>query len=227
LFVIESFFLILPAKIMRKYKKMKKVILVLVAVAMLSLTSQAQIKFGAKTGMNLSRFTEEQWEIKPGFHAGAYAQINIMPKFSLQADLMYSMQGGIRYYHIPLYFFSSDTYTKIYEKLHYVLIPVTFQCTPIKYLTIEAGPQFGFALKSSCFYQEFFKGVEDTERSREYILDREYYNPFDIGLVAGLKFNITKNINIYARYVIGVTDVFTLNEYARNQNIMFGVGYTF
>ena len=206
---------------------MKRVILALVAVAMFSLTSQAQIKFGAKAGMNLSRFTEVKWNIKPGFHAGAYAQINLMPKFSLQADLMYSMQGGITYYHVPLYYFISDTYTKIYQKLHYVLMPITFQCTPIKYLTIEAGPQFGFALKASHFNKEFFKGVEDTERSREYIHDREAYNLFDFGLVAGLNFNIIKNINIYARYVIGVTDVFLRNEYARNQNIMFGVGYTF
>ncbi len=206
---------------------MKRVILALVAVAMFSLTSQAQIKFGAKAGMNLSRFTEAKWNIKPGFHAGAYAQINLMPKFSLQADLMYSMQGGITYYHVPLYYFSSDTYTKIYQKLHYVLMPITFQCTPIKYLTIEAGPQFGFALKASHFNKEFFKGVEDTERSREYIHDREAYNLFDFGLVAGLNFNIIKNINIYARYVIGVTDVFLRNEYARNQNIMFGLGYTF
>lgn len=212
---------------MRKYKKMKKVILALVVVMMLSLTSKSQVKFGVKAGINLSRLTEAEWKIKPGFHLGTYAQINLMQKFSLQADLMYSMQGGITYYHVPLYYFSSDTYTKIYQKLHYVLMPITFQCTPIKYLTIEAGPQFGFALKASHFNKEFFKGVEDTERSREYIHDREAYNLFDIGLVAGLKFNITKNINLYARYAIGFTKVFKYNEYARNQNIMFGVGYTF
>ncbi len=75
---------------------MKKVFFALAAVLMLSLTSQAQVKFGAKAGMNLSRFTEDFETMKPGFHAGVYAQINIAPMFSIQPEVLYSMQGNRR-----------------------------------------------------------------------------------------------------------------------------------
>ena len=54
---------------------MKKLLFALSAVLMMSLTSQAQVKFGAKAGMNLSRVTETVETMKPGFHAGIYAQV--------------------------------------------------------------------------------------------------------------------------------------------------------
>jgi opacity protein-like surface antigen len=51
---------------------------------------------------------------------------------------------------------------------------------------------------------------------------------FDFGLAAGLKLNVASNVNIYARYNFGLTNVFVYeDDETFNQNLMLGVGFTF
>jgi opacity protein-like surface antigen len=102
------------------------------------------------------------------------------------------------------------------------------QFTPIKSLTIEAGPQFGFNLGMSLYSEVTMSGLVDDSFEDSVDLDEDDYKMFDFGLAAGLKYNVNSNINVYARYVFGLTPVF---EYADdetfNQNLMLGVGFTF
>ena len=208
---------------------MKKVFFALAAVMMLSLTSQAQVKFGAKAGMNLSRFTENFENMKPGFHAGVYAQINIAPMFSIQPEVLYSMQGATE----------EETNTTLGQTItakgsvisHNVIVPVMLQFTPIKSLTIEAGPQFGFNLGMSLYSEITMFGLVEDSFEESVDLESEDYKMFDFGLAAGLKYNVNSNINVYARYVFGLTPVFEYPEgyddKAMNQNLMIGVGFSF
>ena len=208
---------------------MKKVFFALAAVMMLSLTSQAQVKFGAKAGMNLSRFTEDFETMKPGFHAGVYAQINIAPMFSIQPEVLYSMQGGME--KDVDEFFNQTISTKTTLTSHNVIVPIMLQFSPIKMITIEAGPQLGFNLGMSSHNVVTTQGLVDTETEGDYTFESDDYNMFDFGLAAGLKLNVASNVNIYARYVFGLTPVFTYAEdyddAAMNQNLMFGVGFAF
>lgn len=208
---------------------MKKVFFALAAVLMLSLTSQAQVKFGAKAGMNLSRFTENFETMKPGFHAGVYAQINIAPMFSIQPEVLYSMQGATE----------EETNTTLGQTItakgsatsHNVIVPVMLQFIPIKSLTIEAGPQFGFNLGMSLYSEVTMSGLVDDSFEESVDLGEEDYKMFDFGLATGLKYNVTSNVNVYARCVFGLTPVFEYAEdyddAAMNQNLMIGVGFTF
>lgn len=208
---------------------MKKVIFALVAVAMFSLTSQAQVKFGVKAGMNLSRFTEDLETMKPGFHAGVYAQINVAPMFSIQPEVLYSMQGATE----------KETNTTLGQIItakgvvtsHNIIVPLMLQFTPIRPLTIEAGPQFGFNLGMSLYSEVTMSGIIDDSFEESVDFESEDYKMFDFGLAAGLKYNVNSNINVYARYVFGLTPVFTYAEdyddAAMNQNLMFGVGFAF
>ncbi|MBQ2396377.1 MAG: PorT family protein [Bacteroidales bacterium] len=208
---------------------MKKVFFALAAVLMLSLTSQAQVKFGVKAGMNLSRFTENFETMKPGFHAGIYAQVKLHPMFSIQPEVLYSMQGALE----------EETNTTLGQTItakgsatsHNVIVPVMLQFTPIKSLTIEAGPQFGFNLGMSLYSEVTMSGLVDDSFEESVDLGEEDYKMFDFGLAAGLKYNVNSNINVYARYVFGLTPVFEYAEdyddAAMNQNLMFGVGFTF
>ncbi len=210
---------------------MKKVILAVVAVMMLSLTSQAQVKFGAiklgvKAGMNLSRFTEDFETMKPGFHAGVYTQINIAPMFSIQPEVLYSMQGGME--KDVDEFFNQTISTKTTLTSHNVIVPIMLQFSPIKMITIEAGPQLGFNLGMSSHNVVTTQGLVDSETERDYTFESDDYNMFDFGLAAGLKLNVASNVNIYARYNFGLTNVFVYeDDETFNQNLMLGVGFAF
>jgi opacity protein-like surface antigen len=219
---------------------MKKVILALVVVMMLSLTSQAQVKLGAKAGVNMSMLTEDDWTMKPGFHAGAYVQINLAPMFSIQPEFLYSMQGGKYHDSVELLFTTAISDCKITS--HNLVIPIMLQFTPIKQLTIEAGPQLGFNLGTNIDYNLYNPNSVDILTTRGKI-NSDDYNLFDFGLSAGLKANLTPNVNVYARYVFGLTNVFNIKYHnqeevfdpilepfdndMKNSTLMFGVGFSF
>ena len=42
----------------------------------------------------------------------------------------------------------------------------------------------------------------------------------------GLRLNLSNNLNVYARYVVGMTGIFVDNDETKNQNLMFGVGFS-
>lgn len=211
---------------------MKKVFFALAAVLMLSLTSQAQVKFGAKAGLNLSRVTEHFETMKPGFHGGIYAQINLHPMFSIQPEVLYSMQGGVEKDVNEI--LNQTISSKTTLTSHNVIVPIMLQFSPIKMITIEAGPQFGFNLGMSSHNVVTTQGLVNTETESDYTFESDDYNMFDFGLAAGLKLNVASNVNIYARYNFGLTNVFVNEDVfgyeddeTFNQNLMLGVGFSF
>ena len=205
---------------------MKKLLFALSAVLMLSLTSQAQVKFGAKAGMNLSRVTETVETMKPGFHAGIYAQVKLHPMFSIQPEVLYSMQGGMEKDVNEI--LNQTISSKTTLTSHNVIVPIMLQFSPIKMITIEAGPQFGFNLGMSSHNVVTTQGLVNTETESDYTFESDDYNMFDFGLAAGLKLNVASNVNIYARYNFGLTNVFVYeDDETMNQNLMLGVGFTF
>lgn len=204
------------------------------ALATMAITSQtqAQVKFGAKAGLNLSRVTEHFETMKPGFHGGIYAQINLHPMFSIQPEVLYSMQGGMEKDVNEI--LNQTISTKTTLTSHNVIVPIMLQFSPIKMITIEAGPQFGFNLGMSSHSVLTTQGIVDSETESDYTFESDDYNMFDFGLAAGLKLNVASNVNIYARYNFGLTNVFVYEDVfgyeddeTFNQNLMLGVGFTF
>lgn len=205
---------------------MKRVLFFVMALATMAITSQtqAQVKYGVKAGLNLSTITEENWTMTPGFHAGAYAQIKLMPMLSIQPEVMYSMQGANLTTTNSLLGQSLDTKTTLTSQN--VIVPIMIQLTPIKMLTIEAGPQLGFNLGMSSHTVVTTEGVVNTENETDYTFESDEYNMFDFGVAAGLRLNLSNNLNVYARYVVGMTGIFVDNDETKNQNLMFGVGFS-
>lgn len=218
---------------------MKKVIVcMLAAVSMLFVSEGAmaqKINFGAKAGLNLSTWNIDDYEFKPGFHAGVYANIKINKMFAIQPEVLYSMEG-VR--------FSEDETKTVLGKeyfmnlsatttTHRLNMPVMFQITPLPLLTIEVGPQFGFnlAMSSREKFETNVPGLPEYDETAT--VDSEVYNMFELGIAAGLKVNLAGNISLGARYVYGLTpllgdvyDGFVEQEYGTS-NLMISCSFGF
>ena len=221
---------------------MKKTIICLVAAVMtLCATTGAKaqkVGFGVKGGLNLSTWTQDESKWRVGFHVGGFANIKFNKMFAIQPELMYSMEGNawkIESPEIGGYYANVNYHTTT----HKLIVPVMFQVTPIRELTLEAGPQFGFNLS--------LKGHSDVDtnipeailpdeyRDRDFDYDDDAYNTFELGLALGARFNIAKNMSVGARYVYGLTPLFDevkvggvlKSDAIHTHNVMISFSYMF
>lgn len=89
---------------------MKKILLSAVAVFTFGLTNAQDVSYGVKGGLNLSNLSGDIEDAKSlfGAHVGAFAEIKITDKFSVQPELLFSMQGAKQEY---TYFESFEGFT--------------------------------------------------------------------------------------------------------------------
>jgi opacity protein-like surface antigen len=187
---------------------MKKTILVTVLFLAVSINMQAQLfRFGIKAGLNYANQTGSEITIDntnystsaiTSYHAGLIAEIKLVDSFSIQPELLYSTQGAT--YKNALEEFDNE--------LGYLSIPVLAKITLNKVVNIELGPQASFLLSEKNNFD-----VKDA-------------NTFDFAVVGGLSLNITKNLFLQGRYVLGLTEV-SPNADAKNSVIQFSAGLMF
>ncbi len=192
-------------------------------------SSGSQIKFGIKAGMNFASLYGDMNSagIRPGVYAGFYARIPVSDKFSVQPEVLYSMQGADSdnyYYWNGYWYYESGTEQK-YE-LDYINVPIMVQYEIIKGLRAELGPQFSFAVNKKHKFRYY-----DRNFNNQYISSDKDLNSFDVGLNMGINYELPSGINFAARYSIGFINVNDSNLYGdydiRNNVFSAGVGFSF
>lgn len=165
---------------------MKKTTLILLAFLFVPLVTFSQgIGIGVKAGANFANFDIENAEISPdavtNFHFGGYLNLNLSDKFGITPEVLFSSQGSE---------FGS-------EKLDmtYLAIPVMLKYKPVKFLFIEAGPQFSFLTKAEISSGEETEDIKDQFKS----------NDFGLGVGAGV--NLPLGFNVGARYLLGFANI--------------------
>ena len=114
---------------------MKKIFLFVAGFFLVATVSQAQIKFGAKGGVNISNIDIEveglsfSPDSKTSFHLGVMAKYQLSEQFAIQPELVYSAEGAD---------FEGDDFD-----LNFINIPILFAYNPTEILSIHAGPQIG------------------------------------------------------------------------------------
>jgi hypothetical protein len=187
---------------------MKKTVLSLLFLTILSLTAQAQsIKLGIKGGINYANQTGSDITITTqnykseaitNYHIGLLAEIKLLENFAIQPELLYSTKGASYKYAL----------TEFKNELGYITIPVLLKFGLSKSLSLELGPQAGFLL---------------SEKNNVDFKDSE---TFEFSAVGGLGLKITKNLFIQARYGLGLTNA-TKNAEIKNSVVQVSAGILF
>lgn len=235
---------------------MKKIILASL-ILFTTVTFAQQIKYGAKAGINVSSlkgdYPDEIDENKSiiGFHIGGFLEYSINEKFSIQPELLFSTQGGSSEIK-ETYEYNNGTYYESFTqtpKISYLNIPLMFKYKVIEKLSVEFGPQIGFALSAKSKWE--YIDSEDSSYNETIEVDllnggnyiflgddvevKGRFNKFDFGLNIGTSYELTEQIFVQARYNLGLsvvddnstngtnTDSWDL----KNSVLQFSLGYKF
>jgi hypothetical protein len=203
-------------------KKLFFAMAVLSVTAFSTVSAQSKfLRFGLKGGANLGKLDGKGYKdgFNLGYHLGGFAQINLTKGFGVQGELIFSSTQTK----------TTDNFGEVYNpdnlndpanenkkiKLNYLSIPLLANISlGNPRIKLQVGPQFS-ALVSK---RNVFKGADDA------------FNGGDISGVAGLWLQLPI-VNISARYVVGFTDVRSVQDVSntgnwKNQAIQLGVGVT-
>lgn len=204
-----------------------------VVLMIVGFTINAQVKFGAKAGVQLSNFTGSDFEddsdfkSKFGFYVGGFANVPFADQFAFQPELLISAQGAKTEY--------SDTYSmggitikeeaNIKYNLMYLQIPLMVKWYAYDGFNVEFGPQIGFNLsaKAKGDYTYSGNGVEDSD---SFDVKMEDVESLDFGLNFGAGYELESGLSFGIRYGLGLTEIEKDSD-VKNSVISFGVGYTF
>ena len=181
---------------------MKKIIIVLVAVAG-SIAAKAQhTAFGFKGGLNISDFSNYNgvnFSSRTSFYVGGLAHIHVARHFAVQPELLFSDQGA-RY--------SGTTY-----KNRYINIPVLAQFMVGNGFRLETGPQLGFLVSAKNETGNVTVDVKDS------------YNTTDFAWAFGAGYLSSSHFGVDARYNLGLSDFTESSATIRNNVFQLGVFY--
>ncbi len=182
---------------------MKKLIVAAVALFMGTTAFSQSIDLGIKAGANFANISDASGlSNKTGFQAGVFGGIKFTDKIGIQADLLYSQQGGE---------FSLGEFD-----LTYVNVPIVLKYYLIQGLNLQVGPQFGFIVEDKI--KTVFNDIETN-------IDA---NKTDVSGVVGAGYDFPFGIRFDARYNFGLTDVAKEDGFkGKNSVFSLALGYSF
>jgi hypothetical protein len=192
---------------------MKKVFMTVAFAALAIAGANAQVKFGARAGLNLADVAVKSGDVKveskirPAFYVGGLAEYAFNDVTLLDAGLTYSNQGA-----------------KYKERdgalvQHTLNLPVWF-----KYDFAGFRPKAGL-------YAGYILSQQAKEDGKTETVESDLYNHFDYGIGLGAEYNLSDNgLFFEASYNWGLANLQKNGDsknYSNNRVIQVGVGYKF
>ncbi|MFD2036911.1 porin family protein [Belliella marina] len=167
-------------------KKSLYLTLVIVLVGFTETYAQG-LNFGLKGGANFSNFegTSANFDSESitSYHAGAFVELGLSSRLSIQPELLYSTMGA----NVSSFNSAADDFK---NELGYISVPLLARIYLIpNRLSIDLGPQVSFLMSE--------KEHVDLDKS----------NTFDFALAGGVTLQVFGPLFIQGRYNLGLTDV--------------------
>ena len=164
---------------------------------------------GIKAGANLGKMTGQSFkdQFTLGYQVGGFVTVPLGKRFAIQPEVLFNQTN----------LDTSSKFSDIYAfnnvsqvELKHLTIPIMLNVNVNKYLTLQAGPQFGIMLDQS---KTLLQSGEDAFKSGGF------------ALAGGLQLNLLK-FRVYGRYVGGLTNLDNVGdkENWKAQSIQLGLG---
>ena len=184
-----------------------------------TVSSQAQVAFGLKGGLNLSNLEvddpQASYDSRTGYHAGVFLR-STFDKVAFQPELLlYTQSNQIDYAT------SSVNPGTVENNFTYLTIPVLLKFYIVSGLNIHAGPQFGFLLDGEQkINTTLFTGTQDI---------KDNYKSSDVAISVGGGWDFPFGLSTDIRYNIGVKDINNAanGEEAKSRVFLVSLGWNF
>jgi len=185
---------------------MKKIICIAVILLISSHDFYAQtVRIGPKIGLNVASLTgnvNSEVRSLAGLHAGGIVEIEFLDWFSLQPELLFSVQG-----------FRINEVTGVNN---YISLPIMGRFFPIEGLYAEIGPQMNFLISAS--ERDQANKVKSTQE----------YKTVDMGLGFGAGYVLQDiGLGFGIRYYAGLSNVFKSNSRIKNGVFQISATWSF
>jgi hypothetical protein len=217
---------------------MMKKALILCCFALATFAADAQISIapGVRGGVNFSKFTNSDTDMKTDFFIGGSVAVKFSKLYTLQPELTYSRQGAKEHFYLntdvvePFDPVIINRRIENKYQLDYLSLAIINKFTFGQGFQVMVGPSFDFKVSDN--FRSF--GLESPQ-------------DFDVSLVAGIGFALKNGLAFDARIKQGFVDIFgydrlnytdngnnnyyydgyTVDDVVLNQVIQIGVSYTF
>lgn len=172
---------------------MKKRLPIILLFTFINVFSYAQVKFGAKAGLNYVNNIQTKGEdgnnsYKISYHFGGYSIIELNDKINLIPELLYSNKG--------YKFDATDLSGGGNLNLVYINLPVLVAYQVSDKLGVNLGPEFGYLLSAKSKFDSRTVDVGDF-----------WENKIDFGIALGISLSLAEKVSTELRYTHGLSSV--------------------
>ena len=221
---------------------MKKVLLFISIITLSVITTNAQVAFGIKGGLNVSSVSNlannfaaigsssasNKSKLKLGGQFGIYANIKFGDVLGLQPEVLFSMKG---------YKYVSESKSSSFEakrtdnvNLNYVEIPLQLRINPVKSFYILVGPYLGILAGASTVSTSYSSAPPNAPVTTETkSSSTNGLRSIDFGIAAGLGLKTENGFTMGLKYSRGFVSIVENDNNSPNVNSVFQlfVGFEF